>query len=555
MNVAVGRFAYPATRSVRMKRNNGMTFDCARALYAQKVLAAALVFAAICVFLLSCGGGGGGGGGSAVGANDAVPTVSVNITDLLNGAGVGKAARAARPTLDWTKIELTVYINDQIVYNETINKGNNDVIRIEKVKKGSLARAEAKVYTTVDATPRTAKSDTITVVAGTNKLTLYVPYFYTITGSSNDLAFFDSTSGSFTAKTGIALPQTVNDGLLTCSYTDSDGKPYTGGAIAGDQTFTVTLRNTYPFNTADDGAGGLKVTGLNDNTVTALTIPSTLGGKPITAINDNAFINASFTSVTIGNNVTSIGGSAFSDCAQLETVTLPTNLTSLGTSAFLNCTSLQAVTIPSKVDTISDSAFKGCTNLASVTIPTGVETIGECAFDSCALTEVTIPSNVTLIGGAAFYGCDFTTVTIPDKVTELGNYAFKDCTNLTSVTLGTGLTELKEGTFENTKLGTIDTQNVTKIGPYVFKKTRIDRPIFRNVTELDVSAFDSSSTFSVVIFKGTTPVTFTEPANYYGNAQVIPSIARIPTAATKSDWDTALNDGWYGISVIKSDAD
>ena len=91
-------------------------------------------------------------------------------------------------------------------------------------------------------------------------------------------------------------------------------------------------------------------------------------------------------------------------------------------------------------------------DLSAITIPSysGVSIqIAEKAFSGCKnLTSVTIGSGVTRIGDYAFYGCSgLTSVTIPDSVTSIGEWVFSDCSGLTSVTIGNSVTSIGTSAF------------------------------------------------------------------------------------------------------------
>ncbi len=236
---------------------------------------------------------------------------------------------------------------------------------------------------------------------------------------------------------------------------------------------------------------GYTVVGVEDNTVTEITIPEYHSGVYITAIDTHAFEkctnlekisipdtitsisykiftnctklkyneydnarylgnknnpcvvlmkakDTSITSCEINNNTKVIGDYAFSFCTGLTSITIPNSVTSIGEYAFSGCRGLESVTIPDSVISIGEYAFSRCRGLESVTIPDSVISIGEYAFYDCAgLKSITIPNNVTSIGEYAFSGCrGLESITISDSVTSIGSHAFYGCTGLKSVTFG-----------------------------------------------------------------------------------------------------------------------
>ena len=113
-----------------------------------------------------------------------------------------------------------------------------------------------------------------------------------------------------------------------------------------------------------------------------------------------------------------------------------------------------------RADNIPDSAFSE-SNITNAKIPTSaisklpknkntlqcVEitsggSIRQGAFSGCSnLTSITLPAGITEIGTSAFSGCsNLTSITIPASVKEIGAFAFSGCTKLEEVYL-----ECKEG--------------------------------------------------------------------------------------------------------------
>ena len=255
----------------------------------------------------------------------------------------------------------------------------------------------------------------------------------------------------------------------------------------------------------------------DENTeITDLVIPD-----GVTSIGQYAFDHCSgLESVTIPNSVTSIGQNAFSGCSGLESVTIPNSVTSIGNSAF-NCSSLTSVavdintpltidwgTFPNRtnatlyvpagcksayeaadywkefkeivemadpnivfadenvkaicvahwdtdhdgelsydeaaaVTTISDY-FQNNTSITSFdefAYFTGVTSIGFLAFDGCSqLASITLPEGLTDINGYAFRGCALTSMSIPSTVTFIENNFLANCKDIAQITVDNGNT-------------------------------------------------------------------------------------------------------------------
>ena len=101
---------------------------------------------------------------------------------------------------------------------------------------------------------------------------------------------------------------------------------------------------------------------------------------------------------------------------------------------------------------IGEVAF-GRSGITSVKMPNTITTIRYSAFEnSVSLTEIEIPESVTTIEDMAFEGCSGINkpVVIPDGVK--GNFAsnlFRNCTNLPSLTIGTGITVICSNSLQN----------------------------------------------------------------------------------------------------------
>lgn len=99
------------------------------------------------------------------------------------------------------------------------------------------------------------------------------------------------------------------------------------------------------------------------------------------------------------------------------------------TNAFSNVTILTSVVIPSNVKTISGGAFYNCTNLTSVVINEGVESLGN--------SDGSLTDKVRTFGNTSIQN-----IVIPNSVKYIGVWCFNKCTDLQSVDIGSGITEM-----------------------------------------------------------------------------------------------------------------
>ena len=341
--------------------------------------------------------------------------------------------------------------------------------------------------------------------------------------------------GGCTALTTVTIPaHTTTFRLKPDGSTTSTGGIYlvNGCSALKDVYFNVVDCEDFGSSSCllrNAGDGGITLHIGEDVT----SIPAYLAGAS-SASNAAKIKNVVF----LGDKVETIGEGAFRYCTSLTGIDLPASVTEIGSQAFENCASFVQFTVPANVKSIGSNAFKNCAklrvvvNLSSLTITAGdsgnggvaanailvttdpnatnltttqdgfifyddgtdVWLIGyvgtntaitlpasfngksygiyDYAFqDNTQLTSVTIPSGVTSIGDYAFDGCSgLLSVSIGATVTEIGTYAFQDCTEITSLTLSEGLKTIGAYAFTDCDAVTefVIPSTVTHVGKAAF---------------------------------------------------------------------------------------
>ena len=296
---------------------------------------------------------------------------------------------------------------------------------------------------------------------------------------------------------GVGGTSTVNEPTVDTS-TDpasvgSDKTEEPGEPVPRDSNGAVPEpgedESVYTYNALDDGT--IEIRGYNGSAENVV-IPAQIDGKSVTRIGNNAFEKSSAKEIVIPDSVTEIGCQAFSGCEKLTGVLIPNSVTMIQDNAFFGCKSLASITIPDSVTDIEMQAFCNCASLKSVTIPASVTNIGDYAFgynssfntdswtsemlkidgfkinyvkntyghyyatkngfsdEACIITNELYDGTLEISN----YAGNSATYEIPGeidgkKVVRIGDSAFIDCTELTSVTIPDGVTDICWRAFYN----------------------------------------------------------------------------------------------------------
>lgn len=217
--------------------------------------------------------------------------------------------------------------------------------------------------------------------------------------------------------------------------------------------------------------------------------------------------NISFTGDTyvLPDTVEAINGGVFTNNTTLKTLTISASskLKSIGEKAFYNASGITGdITLPSTLESIGASAFESASGITNLVIPASVKSIGERAFSYIkANVDKVVLSADAVVGEEAFYNTtNVKEVEIHTK--EVGKSLFYRSTGLTKATIGDGITELPESTFDGaSSLETvIKPTTLTTIGSSAFSSTTALKEFdFTSITSIGDDSFSGSGLTSITI--------------------------------------------------------
>ena len=336
-----------------------------------------------------------------------------------------------------------------------------------------------------------------------------------------------STPGTYMVEAYAEAPGKTASDPSSVMFTLSEQDPYEqyhhyiadfGGdgiyyRITSDSTVIVSLNDTYDFPYTEPWGWEKYSEGPYSGDV---VIPATVDydGRTYTVvgIDHHAFMSCPLTSITLPNTLQFILSKAFVHATiESGTIYIPASVTNIETGAFADCYGLTNVQV-AEDNPVYDSRdnCNGIVETATNTLAVG-------------FINTTIPSTVTAIGVNAFAGdaysiapgyysgCPFTVFVIPDQVATIGDKAFFDCTDLKSLTVGSGVTTIGDWAFGfcmgMKRLSIPDA--VTTIGQGAFSNCYglNSVSIGNSATSVGKQAFNSCDSIAQVICHAVTPPT------------------------------------------------
>ncbi len=269
----------------------------------------------------------------------------------------------------------------------------------------------------------------------------------------------------------------------------------------------------YVYDNGDVSCGGTV------NEVTEVMIPDTfivdgeeLKVNKVGNVDWVGFQSAkTISSVHIGANVKSIENQAFNGYALLTEIEIPEGVENIGICAFNEC-SFKTVTLPKSLTTICAGAFGDNENLKSVTFLGGNNLVicpkgsSSSPFKGCTnLETVILGEGVTELGNSAFAGLPaLKSINIPATVTTIGNYAFNECAALEEIEVPASVETIGDyAFFKNSNLKTVKlNEGLKTIGASSFRLIGAEELVIpATVEKIGSQAFESSG-FKKITFLG-----------------------------------------------------
>lgn len=216
----------------------------------------------------------------------------------------------------------------------------------------------------------------------------------------------------------------------------------------GEHVLKVThYHNYYNSNSYTQvlSIGNIRFQNLDSQYMTInLSAPGTLGVEVLALVNtlpDMRFLRLTGKmNADDWNTIRNMTGLWAIDMKDVDITAIPAN-------AFAK-TSLRFIEFPAKLKTIGEKAFYERPLVGRLVLPESLDSIYSNAFYRNYIAEVIIPANVKYIGGYAFNDNDrLTSVTLGSGLTEVSSYCFNSCEKLTVVKGGENVKTIGSGAF------------------------------------------------------------------------------------------------------------
>ncbi len=260
--------------------------------------------------------------------------------------------------------------------------------------------------------------------------------------------------------------------LSPTAVTDSTKSDTKTTGISDDTSDSESTADNYRYNVVE---GGITIWDYTGN-ATHLTVPAIIDEQKVLYINDRAFENCdSLEEITFSEGILTIGNDIFEGCNNLTTVYLPSSITTMDSRSFDLCNTLEAIIVSkdnpdfSSEDGVLFDKEKNtlirCPSGKSgkYIVPDTVTTLGIDSFEYSKLTEVVLPEGIQTIGNSAFWGSSIAHISFPNSLQVISSMAFTNCTQLSSVHISDGITQIGESAFY--KCPNIDTYTVSENNP------------------------------------------------------------------------------------------
>ena len=237
-----------------------------------------------------------------------------------------------------------------------------------------------------------------------------------------------------------------------------------------------------------------------------------LGNTSILTIDGaGAMANNAYSELIFPETLVTIGNYPFEKNPNITRVEFNSALKNIsGINHFYNCFKLETVDGFGDVvlTGIPEGMFGNCYALSSIEFPDTLQSIGKDAFISTSLTEVVIPNSVEKIGQNAFKYCaELTTVTIGSGVTTFGGYdVFNSCPKLTTIYMSAGITgpDLRNIFYGSDALTTVYfVGTLSELNAFCDALSAVsDNTNFTDLTKISVDAYEAlaDKTGSYVIY-------------------------------------------------------